>query len=373
MERTLPFYALIPLALPALACVAEVGSPYEEPPEDIAIVAEELSTIDCSESTAAGYRSGSRFTITVVRVDGKPVEKSTANAYYVMAQAAARAGVNIRVVSGFRTMAEQQHLYDCYRCGCCNGGNLAARPGYSNHQSGHALDLNTSSGGVYSWLSRNAGHFGFRRTVSSEPWHWEWWGGGPGGGPCGSGSRGANGCTSVQTNNCAAYGCACVDGRCNGGYCPGTGCTARQASNCAAFGCGCVDGECSGAFCPGTGCTAKETTDCAAFGCTCVDHQCNGGYCPGPGCTAKETNDCAAFGCTCVDHQCNGGYCPGTGCTAKETTNCAAFGCNCVDHECSGGIGCAARGNGCTAKEIRDCAAFGCNCYDHACRGGFCG
>lgn len=178
-----------------------------------------------------------------------------------------------------------------------------------------------------------------------------------------------SGCTQQQRQNCAAFGCHCVDGECNGGYCPGTGCTAQQAANCGAFGCNCVDGECNGGYCDGTGCTAKETNDCAAFGCGCVDHACSGGYCPGTGCTAKKTNDCGAFGCSCVDQNCNGGYCDGSGCTAKEITDCGGFGVNCVDHQCSGGYG---EGSGCTAKEISDCGAFGCGCVDHQCGGGFC-
>jgi hypothetical protein len=157
---------------------------YEEETDELGVVGLGLSSIACEEHTDTGYRDGNAFTIHVVTVDGKPVERDTANAYYVMAEAAQRAGVQIRVVSGFRTMAEQRHLYECYTSCSCNNCNLAARPGYSNHQSGHALDLNTSAPGVLRWLDNNAGRFGFRRTVPGEAWHWERWGGGPGGGPC---------------------------------------------------------------------------------------------------------------------------------------------------------------------------------------------
>ncbi len=157
---------------------------HEEAPP--AVVSSELSSIDCNEHSDTGYKSGSAFPITVVTVDGKPVERDTANAYYVMAQAAAAAGVNIQIVSGFRTMDEQKYLYNCYVNCNCNNCNLAAKPGYSNHQSGHALDLNTSSGGVLNWLNAHGAAYGFSRTVPSEAWHWEWWGGGPGGGPCGN-------------------------------------------------------------------------------------------------------------------------------------------------------------------------------------------
>jgi MYXO-CTERM domain-containing protein len=159
----------------------EGSEPDQDGDEPIASTSEALSSVSCKTRGDTGYRSGSAFKIKVVTVDGKPVELATANAYMKMAQAAAKSGVQIRVVSGFRTMAEQQRLYQCYLCKCCNGGNLAARPGYSNHQSGHALDLNASSPGVYSWLANNAGKFGFKRTVPSENWHWEFWGKDPGG------------------------------------------------------------------------------------------------------------------------------------------------------------------------------------------------
>lgn len=145
-----------------------------------------LYAIDCAEHKDTGYVKGDPFTITVVTVDGKPVEVETANAFYQMAQAAAKDGVTIKVVSGFRTMKEQEYLYACYINCNCNNCNLAAKPGYSNHQSGHALDLNTGGGGVLGWLNNHGKTYGFSRTVPSEDWHWEWWGGGPAtNGPCG--------------------------------------------------------------------------------------------------------------------------------------------------------------------------------------------
>jgi len=139
---------------------------------------------DCAEDQDQGYDQGNPFEITVVHMDGEPVEKDTANAFWVMREAAAADGVDIHIVSGFRTMEEQEYFYMCYTCCCCNNCNLAAQPGYSNHQSGHALDLNASAPGVYAWLAAHGGEYGFSETVPSENWHWEWWGGGPGGGIC---------------------------------------------------------------------------------------------------------------------------------------------------------------------------------------------
>jgi hypothetical protein len=170
---------------PQTLAISQAPAASEGGEENIGTTSEELS-VSCNMSSGTGYKSGNSFKIKLVTVDGKKVEWKTANAFYRMAKAAAKDGVKIAVVSGFRSNSEQAYLYNCYKCGCCNGGNLAAPPGYSNHQSGHALDLNTSSAGVYSWLSKHGGSYGFKRTVPSEAWHWEWWGEDKGQGPCNS-------------------------------------------------------------------------------------------------------------------------------------------------------------------------------------------
>ncbi len=193
---------------PLSGCVTELDidedSDFGIEPEDDGSNLEEMGVYNCTERDDNGYRSGSRFSIKVVTVDGKPVERDTANAYIAMQEAAARAGVNIRIVSGFRTNAEQQRLYNCYVNCNCNSCNLAARPGYSNHQSGHALDLNTSASGVLNWLNNNGRRYGFSRTVPSEPWHWEWWGNSSDfNGPCGGAARPSE---AVAPSNCGALG-----------------------------------------------------------------------------------------------------------------------------------------------------------------------
>lgn len=356
------------LVLGLISCGPPIElEPDEAEPEQLFSSAEQ-GLVTCGTRQDTGYRSGASFPITVVTADGKPAELDTANAYAVMQAAAAAAGVNIAVVSGFRTMSEQQYLYSCYVNCSCNNCNLAAQPGYSNHQSGHALDLNTSAPGVLNWLNAHGAAYGFSRTVPSEAWHWEWWGGGPGGGPCGNTD---DNCTRAEADGCGNFGCGCVDHQCNGIFCPGSGCSAQHTSNCGGFGCGCADGQCNGGTCPGSGCTAKETLDCGNVGCGCADHRCSGGVaCAGTGCTWREAHDCAAFGVNCVDHQCAGGFGPGSGCTGKETSDCTAQGCGCVDHVCSGGNNCA--GSGSTARNALDCGGFGCHSVDGMCSGGFC-
>lgn len=120
-----------------------------------------------------GYDAGRPFAISLVKIDGKPVQVDTAHAFKAMREAARAQGIKLTVVSGFRTMGEQRRLYRCYLEGNCNNGNLAAKPGYSNHQGGAALDLNSRGPGVLVWLRARAREFGFSETIASEPWHWE--------------------------------------------------------------------------------------------------------------------------------------------------------------------------------------------------------
>jgi LAS superfamily LD-carboxypeptidase LdcB len=118
-----------------------------------------------------GYRQGKPVDLRVVKQDGEWVEPETARAYRSMQEAARRDGVTLRITSGFRTQEEQAKLYRCWQRNRCP---LAARPGYSHHQSGLALDLDVrTSRKASAWLEKHAPHFGFRHTVRGEPWHWE--------------------------------------------------------------------------------------------------------------------------------------------------------------------------------------------------------
>jgi LAS superfamily LD-carboxypeptidase LdcB len=133
-------------------------------------VAEE---IEIAPRQVVGYQNGRAIKLEVTDVDGVLVEVNTAKALLAMKHAADKDGVYLQAWSGFRSNEKQQELYDAWKAG---SGNPAAKPGYSNHQSGRAVDINLL--GVpketYAWLLKHAGKFGFNRTVPSEPWHWEY-------------------------------------------------------------------------------------------------------------------------------------------------------------------------------------------------------
>lgn len=70
--------------------------------------------------------------------------------------------------SSYRTLAQQQALYQEY----LNGGNLAARPGTSNHGWGTAVD--TPDQRYWDMIARIGAKYGFSKAWSDapqEPWH----------------------------------------------------------------------------------------------------------------------------------------------------------------------------------------------------------
>ncbi len=122
---------------------------------------------------ADAYVNGRRTSINVASVgNGKVMRSDAATSFNQMRRAALAEGVTIGARSAFRTNAEQAELYRRYQNGT---GNLAAPPGYSNHQGGISVDVQnatTRSSAEYRWLRDNASRFGFVNDVPSEPWHW---------------------------------------------------------------------------------------------------------------------------------------------------------------------------------------------------------
>ena len=99
----------------------------------------------------------------------------TIEPYAALVAEASKSGILVTLNSGFRSYPEQKNLHDGFVRGL-PGFNTAARPGFSKHQNGIAFDISVPGGDgnpTYEWLKRHATAFGFVRTVSKEPWHWE--------------------------------------------------------------------------------------------------------------------------------------------------------------------------------------------------------
>lgn len=112
-------------------------------------------------------------TVEVVEIDGVKVGAKTAQAWMDLKAAAASDGVTLKLNSGFRTMDEQESLRQRFLSG---NGPVAAVPGYSNHQHGQALDIDMVDPAAKSWMFERGPTMGWKNTVPSESWHWEYFG-----------------------------------------------------------------------------------------------------------------------------------------------------------------------------------------------------
>lgn len=119
--------------------------------------------------------------ITLIQIVGadkqlKFISSEIAEFYLSLVNAAEADGVLLPLKSGFRTYAKQEFLYNGFINKLPNF-NLAAKPGFSNHEDGFAYDFAISGyegNALYDWLKAHAPKHGFVRTVNKEPWHWEY-------------------------------------------------------------------------------------------------------------------------------------------------------------------------------------------------------
>lgn len=103
----------------------------------------------------------------LVERPGGRLDSSIVANFDAMVAAAKKDGIQLQISSAHRSRAEQERLYAAYKNGT---GNLAARPGTSNHEKGQAVDFKNTPG-AHAWLARNAERFGFK-NLPGEPWHY---------------------------------------------------------------------------------------------------------------------------------------------------------------------------------------------------------
>jgi len=118
---------------------------------------------------------------------------AAARSWRSLRDAAATEGVEVTIVSAFRSVARQAEIVR----GKLEAGQtmddvlaVCAPPGFSEHHSGCAVDVSTPGSvpletefdrtEAFAWLARHAGAFGFRLSYPAgnpqgyryEPWHW---------------------------------------------------------------------------------------------------------------------------------------------------------------------------------------------------------
>ncbi len=127
------------------------------------------------------------------------LRREVASALEAMFSAARRDGLELYLISAYRSWPRQQAIYERKVKGSEDGihQRTVAKPGHSEHQLGTAVDLNgeeqdtllrRSFGDTEEgrWLSENAPEYGFALSYTShnerltgyspEPWHYRYWG-----------------------------------------------------------------------------------------------------------------------------------------------------------------------------------------------------
>jgi zinc D-Ala-D-Ala carboxypeptidase len=102
------------------------------------------------------------------------LDPALALAYTLAERDAQGAGVSLWIVSGYRTPAEQEGLWqDGLRT--YGSPDVARRwvlpPNESTHVSGHAIDVGPQGGAQ--WLQANGNRYGLCRMYDNEWWHFE--------------------------------------------------------------------------------------------------------------------------------------------------------------------------------------------------------
>ena len=140
--------------------------------------------------SSSGDESNPRSEYFLAGADGAAIVNSrVSGAWASLVKAAQSEGVALSATSSFRTMQHQEKLCQG-NTGCRNGDNTGvARPGYSSHQAGVAIDFSLSGGNnaksgrscdnrdtrpdtQYQWLRANASRFGFNQ-YANEAWHFD--------------------------------------------------------------------------------------------------------------------------------------------------------------------------------------------------------
>jgi hypothetical protein len=114
-----------------------------------------------------GIASGGGYSGPLVYRNGEGMRPDVAAGFDRMAAAARADGIELIVVSGFRSDAEQAALFAAHP-----DPTWVAPPGHSLHRCATELDLGPDA--AYGWLAANATRFGFVQRYSWEPWHYGW-------------------------------------------------------------------------------------------------------------------------------------------------------------------------------------------------------
>lgn len=169
---------------------------------NIADLSKESASVACAAGTKDlgiqdGYSGGVLVKIRICAIPGMKntgssrfpgddgnvaVNSRLSGAWFELYKKAAAEGITLAASSGYRTYAKQESMY-------LGDSRRVARPGYSNHQMGLAVDIAGIAGvnveaqtcstrvmaldnPTWQWLNKNTAVYGIKQ-YSAEAWHWD--------------------------------------------------------------------------------------------------------------------------------------------------------------------------------------------------------
>jgi D-alanyl-D-alanine carboxypeptidase len=143
------------------------------------------------------YEQAPEENLVAMTADGRiKLHKTAAEKFRQMEADAKAQGINLALISGFRSLDAQDSLFFEIKeqrvQPASQRAEVSAPPGYSEHHTGYALDLGDGNvpathlspkfeqTAAFQWLAQNAAKYSFELSfprdnpqgISYEPWHW---------------------------------------------------------------------------------------------------------------------------------------------------------------------------------------------------------
>ncbi|MFU0833645.1 MAG: D-alanyl-D-alanine carboxypeptidase [Oscillospiraceae bacterium] len=172
----------------------DINAPSSAAADAVVVTDENLILVNYNHKLPSGYQPD------LVTVYGVQINRRAAEAYEKMNTAAAKDGISLWISSAYRSSERQEELFqreiDAYSQTYSSpqeaeayAEKSVARPGYSEHSTGLALDLNGvrddfDTTPAYRWLDEHAQEYGFVlrypkdkqeiTKIKYEPWHYRY-------------------------------------------------------------------------------------------------------------------------------------------------------------------------------------------------------
>ncbi len=194
-----------PLGLGAISLIVGMSIPLSEPQPAVEASPEATATVSEPDEESQPddllghfeYEEAPASELQAITADNRiKLRAAAAKKFQEMLAAAQADGVNLAIISGFRSVEQQHHLFFGIKAQrgevASKRAEVSAPPGYSEHHTGYAIDIGDANApatnlspsfektAAFKWLEKQAPYYSFELSfpkdnpqgISYEPWHW---------------------------------------------------------------------------------------------------------------------------------------------------------------------------------------------------------